>query len=177
VVYRNRSDEEIRDIYITRLIEGRWSEPSAVYQDNWQIDGCPVNGPSVTADGRNVAVVWFSAKNEFPEVKLALSGDSGASFSAPVTVAGKSPIGRVGTTYLASGKIALSWVDTQGESARLMLALYDAEGHLLDSVRIADTSPSPQSGFPVITSSNDDVYVAWTDISEEPRVKVAKVRF
>lgn len=177
VVYRDRSDHEIRDIYFTRLTDGRWSEPAAVHHDNWQIEGCPVNGPAVTAEGRRVAVVWFCAKDGLPEVKLALSGDSGASFSAPVIVAHESPIGRVGAAWLNSGKIALTWVDAQEETARLMLALYDAGGDLLDSVRITDISPSPLSGFPVIASSNNDAYVAWTDVSEEPRVKVVKVRF
>jgi len=177
VVYRDRSDEEIRDIYITRLISGRWSEPAAVHHDGWKIAGCPVNGPAVTAQGEHVAVAWFSAKDDSPEVKLAWSNDSGATFSAPVMVASAATHGRVGATYLAAGNIAVSWMATRGDAAQLMLALYDAEGRLLDSVQVAETQASRQSGFPVIASSGDDVYVTWTDVAGDAQVKVARVRF
>jgi thiol-disulfide isomerase/thioredoxin len=177
VVYRDRSDEEIRDIYITRLIDGHWTEPAAVYHDDWKIAGCPVNGPAVTAQGEHMAVVWFSAKDDSPEVKLALSDDSGATFSAPVFVADETTNGRVGATYLASGKIALSWMDTRGESAQLMLGLYDTHGILLERVQVAESHASRRSGFPVITSSGDDVYMTWTDIAGDSQVKVARIRF
>ena len=177
VVYRDRSDDEIRDTYITRLIEGRWSRPVAVHHDGWKIAGCPVNGPSVAALGEQLAVVWFSAKNESPEVKLALSRDSGATFSTPLMVADETTIGRVGASYLSSGDIALSWMDARGDSARIMLALYDADGALLERVEVAKSRSSRRSGFPVITSLGDDVYVTWTDIEADAQVRVARGRF
>ena len=42
--FRNRGDEEIRDIYVSRFEHGTWTEPRAVHDDGWQINGCPVNG-------------------------------------------------------------------------------------------------------------------------------------
>ena len=45
VLYRDRSENEIRDISIVRQIDGEWTEPKAVHHDNWKINGCPVNGP------------------------------------------------------------------------------------------------------------------------------------
>jgi len=61
VVYRDRSEGEVRDISIVRLgRDGRWSAPAAVHADGWRIEGCPVNGPSVAASGRRVAVAWFT---------------------------------------------------------------------------------------------------------------------
>jgi hypothetical protein len=177
VVYRDRSEDEIRDIYITRLVDGQWSEPVAVHHDGWKIAGCPVNGPAVVARGEQVAVAWFSAADDVPEVKLALSSDGGASFSAPVMVAKETTSGRVGATFLASGNVAVSWMDIAGETAQLMLALYDADGNLLDRVQVAESQASRRSGFPVISSSGDDVYMTWTDISGDPQVRVARVRF
>ena len=55
VAYRDRSDTEIRDIYVARFVGGKWSEPAPVHRDNWQIAACPVNGPALTADGK----LWF----------------------------------------------------------------------------------------------------------------------
>ncbi len=177
VVYRDRSEEEIRDIYITRWVDGQWSEPAAVHHDGWKIAGCPVNGPAVVARENRVAVAWFSARDDLPEVKLALSGDGGVTFSAPVVVAKETTNGRVGAAWLASGKIALSWMNTRGDAAQLMLALYDTDGNLVDQVQVAESNASRRSGFPVIASAGDNVYMTWTDISGDPQVKVARIRF
>jgi hypothetical protein len=59
----------------------------------------------------------------------------------------------------------------------LKLARYDPQGNLKESLIVAKTSASRRSGFPVIVSHGDDVYLTWTDISSEPRVKVARVQF
>jgi thiol-disulfide isomerase/thioredoxin len=177
VVYRDRSDIEIRDTYITRLIDGRWTDPVAVHHDGWEISGCPVNGPAVVAREAVVAVAWFSAKDDKPQVKLALSHDNGATFSEPVVVSGEKTIGRIGASFMESGDVAVSWVDADGDSAQLMLARYRADGQLLDRVQVAQMSASRRSGFPVITSVENDVYVTWTDISGDPQVRLARVRF
>ena len=177
MVYRDRSEQETRDIYITRLLNDQWSEPKPVFHDGWTIAGCPVNGPAITANGEQVAVVWFSAKDDKPEVKLVVSGDSGATFSEPVIVSRGTTNGRVDVNYLASGHIALSWMDVQSDSAQIMLALYGADGSLLERVQVAQSHASRRSGFPVMTSTGDDVYITWTDIAGEPQVKVARVQF
>lgn len=44
-VYRDRSQSEVRDIYFVRQINGSWGSPQSVHADNWEINGCPVNGP------------------------------------------------------------------------------------------------------------------------------------
>ena len=45
IAYRNRDSNEVRDIFIARKVGGNWMNPYPVYKDNWQIAGCPVNGP------------------------------------------------------------------------------------------------------------------------------------
>ena len=91
-VYRDRTKEEIRDIYITRFGDGKWETGARLYADNWKIAGCPVNGPSIVADGDNVAVAWFSAANDTPVVRVLLSDNGGATFAAPIQIS----VGRVG---------------------------------------------------------------------------------
>ena len=55
--FRNRTDDEIRDIYVTRYEMGRWTAGKAVHDDGWQIHACPINGPAVSAHGRITGVV------------------------------------------------------------------------------------------------------------------------
>ena len=77
VAYRDRSEGEIRDIYISRLTGGTWSEPAPVHRDNWKIAACPVNGPALSANGRNVAIAWFTAQGDEGHVFAAFSADAG----------------------------------------------------------------------------------------------------
>ena len=64
VAFRNRSEDEIRDIYVSRLEQGRWTAPVAVHDDGWKIAACPVNGPMLSARGRDVVLAWFTLKND-----------------------------------------------------------------------------------------------------------------
>ncbi len=175
VVYRDRSAEEIRDIAMTRYLNGQWTEPRPVHEDNWQIAGCPVNGPSVSAKNEQVAVAWFTAKDDTPKVQLALSSDSGASFTAPVLVASPETNGRVGTALLDSGKIIVSWIDTSSIEAKIMLSVFSGEAELLQQVEVANISASRRSGFPIIESVGESVYISWTDLSDSLQVRVARV--
>lgn len=176
IVYRDRSQQEVRDIYTTRLVDGAWTLPQAIYNDNWQISGCPVNGPSVAAMNKRVAVAWFSARDDVPKIQLVLSTDSGLSFSEPIIVESPNTNGRVDTTILDSGNIIVSWMDTAGE-AKIMLSRYDINGELLSTTEVAGSSPSRRSGFPIIEAVGNSVYVTWTDIDATPQVKVARIDY
>ncbi|MEM1191079.1 MAG: hypothetical protein AAGI72_21280 [Pseudomonadota bacterium] len=180
VVYRDRSPREIRDIAIVRLVDGQWSPPRTVGHDNWRVQGCPVNGPAVAAEGRQVVVAWFSAKREAPRVQLAISRDSGATFAAPVLVAGVNTNGRVDVSILNSGEIVVSWMESDGgaeQDARVMLSRFAADGTFLDATEVAPTSASRRSGFPTIESVENDVFVSWTDVEADARVRVARVAY
>ena len=176
IVYRDRSQQEVRDIYATRLVDGAWTLPQAIYNDNWQIAGCPVNGPSVAAMNKRVAVAWFNAKDDVPKIQLVVSTDSGLSFSEPIVVESPNTNGRVDTTILDSGNIIVSWMDTVGE-AKIMLSRYDINGELLSTTEVAGSSPSRRSGFPIIEAVGNSVYVTWTDIDATPQVKVARIDY
>jgi len=82
VVYRDRSPEEIRDVYAISVGEGRATPPAPVAEDRWTMPACPVNGPAVEAREAFVAVAWFTAADERPRVRLAVSRDGGATFRA-----------------------------------------------------------------------------------------------
>jgi hypothetical protein len=176
VVYRDRSAEELRDIYATRLVDGVWTAPLPIHNDNWEIAGCPVNGPSVAAMKERVAVAWFSAKDDTPKIQLVMSTDSGLNFSDPIVVESPNTNGRVGAVILESTEIVVSWMDTTDE-AKIMLSRYDIKGEFLDSTEVASSSASRRSGFPIIEAVGNSVYVTWTDISTTPQVRVARIDF
>jgi hypothetical protein len=56
LVYRDRSEKDIRDIYTARFDGKVWSKPVRVHADDWTMPACPVNGPSVAAQQNDVVV-------------------------------------------------------------------------------------------------------------------------
>jgi hypothetical protein len=101
VAFRDRSATEIRDIAVSRLTAAGWSVPAPVHRDGWTINGCPVNGPAVSARGADVAVGWFTAQGGTGHAFAAFSGDAGRSFRQPVRIDDNAGIGRSGTRSAA----------------------------------------------------------------------------
>jgi hypothetical protein len=71
----------------------------------------------------------------------------------------------------------VSWLDTSAETAQLTVSRFSAGGSLIDTTVVARTSASRRSGFPIMETIGDDLFVTWTDISEGPEVRVARVDF
>jgi len=166
VVYRDRSDEEIRDIYIVRRDQNEWTEPTAVYHDRWKITGCPVNGPSVVAHGSRVAVAWFAMADDSPEVKLAFSDDCGDNFRLPIRIDSGDPLGRVDLIMKNQDEVIISWLEATEEGADIMMATVHHEKGMTNSWSVINTKNTRGSGFPRIEKYGDDVILAWTAASD-----------
>ncbi len=171
VVYRNRSDREIRDIAITRLVDSRWTEPKIIHADGWEIAGCPVNGPKVVAKGKTVLVGWFTAPATLPQVKIAFSTDNGENFEAPITIESKGVIGRVDLVLLDYQTGIVSWMETVEEGTFLRAAKVGIGGEMGTPIPIAAMDPGRKSGFPQLELHGDRVYFAWTEVVGD-RIKV-----
>lgn len=162
IVYRDRSEGEVRDIAVVRWRDGRWTAPRHVAQDGWRIEGCPVNGPAVAATGRRVAVAWFTAADDLPRVRLAFSTDSGESFGPPVAVDDGRPIGRVDAILLDDGSAVVSWVEATPEGPSLRLRRIGADGSRGAAVAVLPAGAPLSSGFPRMVRAGDSLVVAWT---------------
>lgn len=167
VVYRNRSDREIRDIAITRLVDGKWTEPRIIHADGWEIRGCPVNGPKVAAKEETVVVAWFTDVNLESQVKLAFSTDAGATFDAPQKIGLSGDLGRVDVALLDQENALVSWMGMENDSTFLMLRRVNKQGDEFQSHRVALMDPSRKSGFPQMEVHQNKVYFAWTIIEEQ----------
>lgn len=173
VAYRDRSEREVRDIYLVRRQGGGWSAPRAVHADNWEINGCPVNGPSITADGRRVALAWFTGEGDSPRVQVAFSSDAGASFGAPTRVDDGEAMGRVDVVLLADGSVLVSWMAGNKEGGANKVRRVAPDGTLGPIAIIAQTDVSRSSGFPRMARLGDSVYFAWTQFGKPSRVRMA----
>lgn len=172
-VYRDRSPTEVRDIYIVRQVNGSWSAPQAIYADNWEINGCPVNGPAVAANGRSVVVAWFSSVSDTPQVKVAFSNDAGASFSKPIQVDDGKNVGRVDALLLPDGSALVCWLSGNVEGGAIKVRRVQPDGTMGPPSVIANTDISRSSGFPRMAQLGDEVHFAWTEFGKPSRVRTA----
>jgi hypothetical protein len=170
VVYRDRSDDEIRDMSIVRLVDGQWSEPKSIHEDGWKIEGCPVNGPSAAVAGNSLAVAWFSAVSQNARVDVAFSTDGGKTFVDPIRIDEGNPLGRVEIVMTDEKTAIVCWM----EGARIMITKVRIDGTKENPVTIATSSDSRSSGFPQMTLAGDQLIFAWTDDAEKV-IKVASV--
>ena len=171
VVYRDRSDDEIRDISIVRFENGNWTEPKTIFPDNWKITGCPVNGPRAAVMGNNLAIAWFSMADKKGEVKIIFSKNGGETFDQPIKLDEGNPIGRVAIVMLDENTAAVSWM----EGSEIKLVKINSNGKKESPIAIATSAESRSSGFPQMTKSGDKLYFAWTD-SKVKTIKVASIK-
>jgi len=168
VVYRDRSEAEIRDMSIVRFVNSKWTEPKTIFPDNWKIAGCPVNGPRCAAEGNNLAIAWFSSPETKSQVNIIFSEDGGATFNKPIRIADENAIGRVDVVMLDDKSAMVSWM----EGAIIKAAKVNKDGTKEPAVTIASSSEARSSGFPQMTKAGNKIVFAWSD-SETKSIKSA----
>ena len=185
--YRKRGEDETRDNYVARFVNGKWSTPQPVFNDNWKIAACPVNGPSLSANGSTVAMAWFTAKDDRPQALMAFSKDAGKTFGAPIRIDDAATLGRVDLELLPDGSALASWIEfvakpaspkPSGEGgAEFRARRVDASGTKSAPVTIAGIAGSRSSGYPRAAVANGEVIFAWTDsVNNTLQVKTSRAR-
>lgn len=176
VAYRDRSPDEIRDIYVARRVSGQWTTPVPVHADGWKIAACPVNGPAIAAKDERVALAWFTSANDSARVKVAFSTDAGATFSAPVKVDDGQPAGRVDVALLGDGSALVSWIErTGGDTAEVRVRRVATDGKAAPATTIATSSAARASGFPRMIIRGEDAIFAWTEPGKPSAIRLAKL--
>jgi hypothetical protein len=176
VAYRDRTEKEVRDISILRFVKGKWTEPQVLHEDGWQINGCPVNGPSVAARGRQVVVAWLSAAKDLPQVKVAFSNNAGATFTEAIQVDDGKPLGRVEAVMLPDHSALVVWLELSEKGAEIRARRIQANATKSASIVVAEANAARASGFPQIALTKNEVIFAWTQTAPQPIVKVGVMR-
>ncbi|MFN5597904.1 MAG: sialidase family protein [Gemmatimonas sp.] len=176
LVYRDRSDKEIRDINIVRKEADGWSAPQNVHADEWMYPGCPVNGPQVATLGDTVVVAWYTGARDTARVNIARSEDGGATFAPPIRVDDGDPIGRVDIVLDDQGHAVVVWLEQRSPTEAEVLARKVVGTQLGEPRVISRTTGARQSGFPRIVRHGSDVVAAWTTVNPL-QVHVARFAF
>ena len=177
VAYRNRTEDEIRDIYVARLEGGTWAEPKPVHNDNWKIAACPVNGPMLSARGRTVVLAWFTVTNDVGHAYEAFSADAGRTFGTPIRLDQTSALGRVDVALLPDGSALATWIEFANQNSSFSMRRIDAAGHVSPMTAVSAISGARASGYPRIAVTGDEAVFAWTETDAgQPSIKTAVLR-
>ena len=170
--YRDRTDEEVRDIYYSRMLDSTWTVPESLNADGWNILGCPVNGPRAATFNNTTAVAWFTGAAEEEKVKLKILSETENVFGDEIVVDSPNALGRV-DIQMDSSKIYVTYLTKLDNRTYIKLSIYDFQGRLFDSELIGTVKPDRGTGFPRIALWHEQLIITWTDI-DEMKVKVLK---
>ena len=174
-VYRDRTVDEIRDIHVTKYVDGRWQPGTPLHDDNWRIAGCPVNGPAIAARGADVAATWFSAPDQVPAVQIRFSRDSAATFGPTTRLAAGAALGHVDLVMFTDASAAVSWLQASaGGRGDLVIRHVTPEGDVGPMHRIA--SGAPARSVPQMSLTGKHLVLVWTQLQqEEKRIVSARI--
>jgi len=187
VVYRGRQEATgtqpsevdpdrptVRDIHIARLEGNHWTEPHLVHADNWVINACPDNGPSVDANANNVVVAWWTRSGDEPKAQVAFSSDAGDTFSVPVRIDAGNAEGQVTVAMLPDGKSAIvGWLEAGMTWARFVRAT----GKMSSAVSLG-RAPKHSRLPRWIVNSDGGLTAVWTKKEgDSPVVAISRISF
>jgi hypothetical protein len=162
--FRDRSAKEIRDIHVTRLDNGTWTDAQIVHADNWEIDACPVNGPALSARERTLVAGWFTGKDDKGQAFAAFSNDAGRTWGAPIRLDDQTSLGHVDVEMLDDGSAVATWVEFADDRSQFRMRRVEPSGMRSQSITI--NGSSRVSGYPRVARSGNELVLAWTEGSE-----------
>lgn len=176
IAWRDRSDEEVRDIAVARVERGGSVSEAIFFDDGWTINACPVNGPQVSASENALAVAWYTEADGDPRVNVAFSADGGRTFGDPIRVDERSPLGRVDVEMISDDEAVVTWLEENGKGAAIMARSVTSRGAPGPSRVIRSTDAGRTSGFPRATVADGFLWLALTVPGGEPAVEIFRAR-
>ncbi|HTT22566.1 MAG TPA: sialidase family protein [Candidatus Sulfotelmatobacter sp.] len=164
----------VRDIYVSRLDGDHWTKPRPVHADNWIINACPDNGPSVDAHGNRLVVAWWTESADQPKVQVAFSEDAGDTFTQPIRVDAGKGEGQVTAVLLPDHKSAIvGWLEGGTTWARFIRETGETSAAV-------SLGPTPRhSRLPRwVVNGDHHVTAVWTRKDHDaPSVAVSRIAF
>jgi len=181
LVYRDRTDREIRDIAISAYSTTGWTSPVRVHDDQWEIEGCPVNGPAIAVNGRFGMVFWPTVVDEKITLRYVLTDSPSALMSKPrmrQLDLPNLPSGRVDVVAWRQGFL-LTWISRARDRPAVETAFVSTTGEVRYSGPLAEPALRGRAtGFPRVASDGNRGLVVWPEANSagEPAIGLALIR-
>jgi hypothetical protein len=147
---------------------GTWGKPVRVFADEWQVNFCPVAGPSIRVGAKGtVHVAWWTGRPGRAGTQYSHSTDKGQTFSTPYAL-GLAPNSRASHIQLAlgagadEGTIVAAWDDGTMSHPQIVTRI-SRDGGRSFSAPETISSAADQASFPAILLQHDSLLVAWQE--------------
>jgi hypothetical protein len=165
IAYRDRRENERRDLALTRRSGDAWVPPYDLHRDDWIIAGCPVSGPALDSQQDAVVAAWHTGGDR-RGVYAAFSTDGGGTFTPPIPVAGEGAVGRVDVSWVSPTTAVVTWIETRGDEAVLMRRTLTNAGDASEAVVLAPVPAGRRSGYPQVCHIGGQTLAVW--IAHDP---------
>ena len=161
VMWRNMFAGGVRDHALMTLTDGKPGPVSRVAVDDWKIDACPHQGPSlaVGADGVYHAT-WFTDGRVRQGLFYAYSKDAGRTFSTPMAIGDNNRQPSRPFVLATSGVVWLAWKEFDGERSVVSTRMSRDNGvtwSTPQAVAVTDDA----SDHPLLIADGGKVYLSW----------------
>lgn len=174
--YRDRADDETRNISVVsyNFDQQEWSDPQYVYDDGWQVHGCPVNGPAADSYEDVIGAAWFTSPSDAPRVRVAFSEDHGSSFSEPMEVHTGHALGRVDIKMVDQQTALVTWLEQHDDQTFLKARLINSNGDKSSPQTLVsgDYLANRSAGFPRMAHVGSSVYIGWSKPGDAYQLKI-----
>jgi len=178
-LYRNRSEAHIRDIqWVHRKPSGDWPKPMSFPGDEWEIHGCPVNGPAMVHQGSTTVAAWFTMADGQSKIRLATKPGSAMAWKDWGAM-GQQPLGRVALAFLDNHHFILAWLESGDGADLVYYAVFNQEKSdkpVVKPTKLEATGKGRASGFPKLASIGGTCYLAYQG-STESGIKIQKMEW
>ncbi|MFT5164279.1 MAG: hypothetical protein ACI9FJ_002880 [Alteromonadaceae bacterium] len=162
VMWRNIYDDNIRDHAILTFDQHSADKtPFRATFDQWQINGCPHQGPGLSVGGQNrYHMVWFNNGEKAKGIFYAYSDNNGETTSKPLNLGGAA----VQASYanvLSNGKnVDVVWTQFNGDMYQLYHQRSTDRGQTFNSATVvAQSADDPDRPFLIKKQGHN--FVSW----------------
>jgi hypothetical protein len=162
VVFRNVFGGTVRDHGIITFANETTPGPfHRVSVDDWKLQGCPHQGPSLAiSPSGTYHVVWYTQGNARKGVFYARSADGGKTFSAPMPLDPKAQEASRPYVTAVGHDVWLAWKDFDGETASVKVRVSHDDGATWSEPMI-EAKTSDASDHPMLVNDGHRAYLSW----------------
>lgn len=162
IVFRDIISDSVRDISVSTSSDNgdTFSKAVSFSDDDWIVNGCPHNGPSVVNDKENVYATWFTGSQKKGVYYCELNNNEEVVFKKLISPNGKN----IQLCLAPDGSRVLAYneIRRQADSFYSRIVVNKIEGEKVLEANI--TSSKAHAGYPVIHAmKKNNIVVAWTE--------------
>ncbi|MDH5424607.1 MAG: glycoside hydrolase [Gammaproteobacteria bacterium] len=168
ILWRHVFDKNTRDHALAKLLANdRVGKVRRASFDNWQVDGCPHHGPSISSsDEGYYHLTWFNNAPERHGLFYAYSKDQGKTFSSAISVGNYKAAASHPQVITAGETVYLLWKEFDGKQSSLItMQSVDKGKNWSEAEQLLQTTATNE--HPLLLRDEQRVYAAWQRTGED----------